>query len=41
MILDKLFRLMADKQASDLFISAGVPIHIKIQGIRRLSISNL
>ena len=32
MILDKLFRLMADKQASDLFISAGVPIHIKIQG---------
>ena len=32
MILDKLFQLMADKQASDIFISAGAPIHIKIQG---------
>lgn len=32
MILDKLFQLMADKGASDLFISAGAPIHIKIQG---------
>ena len=32
MILDKLFLLMAEKQASDLFISAGVPINIKIQG---------
>ncbi|WP_153111560.1 PilT/PilU family type 4a pilus ATPase [Propionivibrio limicola] len=32
MILDKLFQLMSEKQASDLFISAGVPIHIKIQG---------
>ncbi len=32
MILDKLFQLMSDKQASDLFISAGTPIHIKIQG---------
>jgi len=32
MILDKLFHLMAEKQASDIFISAGVPIHIKIQG---------
>ncbi|MDR0378942.1 MAG: PilT/PilU family type 4a pilus ATPase [Candidatus Accumulibacter sp.] len=32
MILDRLFQLMSDKQASDLFISAGVPIHIKIQG---------
>ena len=32
MILDKLFQLMAVKQASDIFISAGVPIHIKIQG---------
>ncbi len=32
MILDKLFRLMAEKQASDIFISAGAPIHIKIQG---------
>lgn len=32
MILDKLFRLMAEKHASDIFISAGAPIHIKIQG---------
>lgn len=32
MILDKLFQLMAEKQASDLFISAGVPINIKIMG---------
>lgn len=32
MIVEKLFRLMADKQASDIFISAGAPIHIKIQG---------
>ena len=30
MILDKLFQLMAEKQASDIFVSAGVPIHIKI-----------
>ncbi|MBE2259630.1 MAG: type IV pili twitching motility protein PilT, partial [Rhodobacteraceae bacterium] len=33
MILDKLFQVMADRQASDIFISAGVPIHIKIQGV--------
>ena len=32
MILDKLFLLMSEKQASDIFISAGAPIHIKIQG---------
>lgn len=32
MIFDSLFQLMADKQASDLFITAGAPIHIKIQG---------
>jgi len=32
MIFDKLFQLMAEKQASDLFITAGAPIHIKIQG---------
>ena len=32
MILDKLFQLMAEKQASDIFISTGIPIHIKIQG---------
>ena len=33
MILDKLFQLMADKQASDIFITAGAPIHIKIGGV--------
>ncbi|AUN94856.1 PilT/PilU family type 4a pilus ATPase [Pseudazoarcus pumilus] len=32
MIFDKLFQLMAEKNASDIFISAGAPIHIKIQG---------
>ena len=32
MILDKLFQLMSEKEASDIFISAGAPIHIKIQG---------
>lgn len=32
MIFDKLFQLMAEKQASDMFISAGAAIHIKIQG---------
>ena len=32
MILDKLFHLMAEKGASDIFVSAGAPIHIKIQG---------
>ena len=32
MIFDKLFQLMADKSASDIFISAGAPIHIKVQG---------
>jgi twitching motility protein PilU len=32
MILDKLFLLMSEKQASDIYISAGAPIHIKIQG---------
>ena len=32
MILDKLFQLMAEKKASDIFISAGAPIHIKIEG---------
>jgi len=32
MIFDKLFQLMAEKQASDVFVSAGAPIHIKIQG---------
>ncbi|MCK0512974.1 PilT/PilU family type 4a pilus ATPase [Aromatoleum buckelii] len=33
MIFDKLFQLMAEKLASDIFISAGAPIHIKIQGV--------
>ncbi|HPP47710.1 MAG TPA: type IV pili twitching motility protein PilT, partial [Accumulibacter sp.] len=33
MILDKLFQVMADRQASDIFISAGAAIHIKIQGV--------
>ena len=32
MILDKLFLLMSEKQASDIFISAGAPFNIKIQG---------
>jgi twitching motility protein PilU len=32
MILDKLLQLMSEKRASDIFISAGTPIHIKIQG---------
>ncbi len=32
MIFDKLFQLMAEKQASDIFVTAGAPIHIKIQG---------
>ncbi len=32
MIFDKLFQLMADKSASDIFISAGTPINIKIHG---------
>ena len=32
MIFDKLFHLMAEKKASDIFVSAGAPIHIKIQG---------
>jgi twitching motility protein PilU len=32
MIFDSLFQLMAEKKASDLFITAGAPIHIKIQG---------
>jgi twitching motility protein PilU len=32
MIFDKLFQLMAEKNASDIFVSAGAPIGIKIQG---------
>lgn len=33
MIFDKLFQLMADRKASDIFVSAGTPIHIKINGV--------
>ena len=32
MIFDSLFKLMADKNASDLYITAGAPINIRIQG---------
>jgi twitching motility protein PilU len=32
MILEKLFYLMAEKKASDIFVSAGAPISIKIHG---------
>jgi twitching motility protein PilU len=32
MFIDKLLQLMAEKKASDIFISAGSPISIKIQG---------
>ena len=30
--MDKLFRLMADKKATDLFVSVGAPLTIKMQG---------
>lgn len=33
MIFDKLFQLMAERHASDIFVSAGAPIHIKIDGV--------
>ncbi|MDR0634152.1 MAG: PilT/PilU family type 4a pilus ATPase [Azoarcus sp.] len=33
MVFEKLFSLMAEKQASDIFITAGAPIHIKIHGV--------
>ena len=33
MFLDPLFKLMADKQASDLFVTTGAPIQIKINGV--------
>jgi twitching motility protein PilU len=33
MYLDRLFKLMADKQASDLYITCGAPINIKVNGI--------
>ncbi|HEX7607058.1 MAG TPA: type IV pili twitching motility protein PilT, partial [Usitatibacter sp.] len=33
MFIEKLLQLMAEKKASDIFISAGSPISIKIQGV--------
>src|SRR5690242_15640420 len=33
MYLDRLFKLMAEKQASDLIISCGAPINIKVNGV--------
>jgi twitching motility protein PilU len=33
MYLDRLFKLMAEKEASDLFVSCGAPINIKINGV--------
>lgn len=33
MILDSLLQLMAERRASDLYVSAGAPIHIRIQGV--------
>jgi twitching motility protein PilU len=32
MAMDRLFKLMAEKQASDIFLSAGSPVNIKING---------
>ncbi len=32
MIIDSLLQLMAERRASDLFVSAGAPIHIRIHG---------
>jgi twitching motility protein PilU len=32
MYLKRLFKLMADRSASDLFVSCGAPIHIKVSG---------
>jgi twitching motility protein PilU len=33
MYLDRLFKMMADRQASDLFISCGAPINMKVNGV--------
>ncbi len=33
MYLDRLFKLMAEKQASDLYVSCGAPINIRINGV--------
>jgi twitching motility protein PilU len=32
MVFEKLFMLMAEKKASDIFVTAGAPVHIKIEG---------
>ena len=32
MAMDRLFQLMAEKKASDLFISVGSPVHLKVNG---------
>jgi twitching motility protein PilU len=31
--MDRLFQLMAEKKASDIFVSVGSPINIKINGV--------
>ncbi|GHU19594.1 twitching motility protein PilT [Betaproteobacteria bacterium] len=33
MVFERLFQLMAEKKASDIFVTAGAPIHIKLQGV--------
>jgi twitching motility protein PilU len=33
MVMDRLFSLMAEKKASDIFLAPGSPIHIKINGM--------
>jgi twitching motility protein PilU len=33
MYLDRLFKMMAERQASDLFISCGAPINMKVNGV--------
>jgi twitching motility protein PilU len=33
MFVDPLFKMMAEKQASDMFFTAGAPIQIKINGV--------
>jgi len=33
MVMDRLFKLMADKKASDVYLAPGSPVHIKINGV--------
>jgi twitching motility protein PilU len=33
MVMERLLSLMAEKKASDLFVSPGSPVHIKINGV--------